>query len=387
MGTDASGQQSAVGTLLLDDGTRFNGVYSGPAECVAGEVVFNTAMEGYVETFTDPSFGGQILTCTYPLIGNYGVPDADGSKPGSSHQSSRVQIQGLIVQTLSAAHSHHAAQRSLQQWLTEHRVPLLTGVDTRALTQKLRGAGTMYGWIVPPHMSEDEAKRTARAVEMQSEVFKIVTSPGRITYDAGPNRVLLIDVGVKNGIIDCLLRRGLTVDRVPWWHDDLRTAARAADGIIIGNGPGDPAQLGALSANVRQLLDERNVPIFGICMGHQIVSQALGLKTYKLPFGHRGVNQPVQDVTTGKCYVTSQNHGFAVDDRTLPPDCTKWFVNLNDGTNEGLRLTHRAVRSVQFHPEGNPGPRDSAYLFDEFAADVGARKVAGQPAGKTGAVR
>jgi carbamoyl-phosphate synthase small subunit len=368
------------GYLVLEDGSEYHGTYVGRPAAVAGEVVFTTAMAGYLESLTDPSFAGQLLVSTYPLIGNYGVPGMTptGGRPTPPMQSDRVQVQGYIVQCLAQFHSHHRAVESLSSWLLRHDVPILTGVDTRALTMRLRERGTMAGWLAPATVPVDEAKREARFVDLHAQVFLDVAPKQTVTYAGGANRVLLIDVGAKEGIVDCLLRRESTVIRAPW-HADLLRLAKAADGIVIGNGPGDPADLGELIAVVRALLASFSGPIFGVCLGHQLLGRALGLPTFKLPYGHRGVNQPVRNVVTGACFVTSQNHGYAVDDTNLPRDCVRWFTNLNDGTSEGLRLVSQPVYSVQFHPEGMPGPRDAECLFDEFVRDVASARVTGCP--------
>lgn len=351
--------------LVLEDGTEYVGESLGANVAVAGEVVFNTAMAGYPESLTDPSYAGQILVQTYPLIGNYGVPAEPRGPSLSPFQSPRIHVQGLVVQRGSIHHSHHRAGRSLAEWLRSEDVPLLTGVDTRALTQRLREHGTMQGWLFPATMTLKDAQRSAKSVEMREEVFRRVAPPAPVRYLGGELQVLVIDVGIKTGIIECLLERGASVLRVPW-HIDFLELARDADAVLIGNGPGDPCDLEGLTAQVRQLLAMKDVPIFGVCLGHQILARAAGSTTYKLRYGHRGANQPVRDLLTGRCYVTSQNHGYAVDTGRLPPGCTPWFVNLNDRTNEGLQWDDRPVRSVQFHPEARPGPRDTEFLFDDF---------------------
>jgi carbamoyl-phosphate synthase small subunit len=243
---------------------------------------------------------------------------------------------------------------------------------------QLREAGTMRGWLVPPGMDLETAKRAARAIEMQEQVFLEVAPKEVIRYAGGPNRILLIDVGVKEGIVTSLLRREATVVRVPW-HAELAHYAREADGILIGNGPGDPADLQPLVGVLSSLVASFAGPIFGLCLGHQLLARSFGVATFKLPYGHRGANQPVKDLQSGRCYVTSQNHGYAVDHSRLPAGYEPWFVNLNDGTNEGLRMASRPVRSVQFHPEGMPGPRDTGFLFDDFLRDVSAVRTAGGP--------
>ena len=353
--------------LTLDDGTELSGPAAGAFVPVAGEVVFNTGMSGYPEALTDPSYAGQILVLTYPLIGNYGVPaGAPGTSETSIFQSDRVQVQGLVVQRLSDHHSHHTAERSLHTWLAESGVPILSGIDTRQLTIRLRERGTMQGWLYPETMSLADAQRTSSQVEMHLEVFHRVAPAEVQRYDGGDVRVLLVDVGTKEGIVHCLRARGAKVTRAPW-HADLKALSADADGIMLANGPGDPSDLDALSEQVRGLFSTFSGAIFGICMGHQIVGRAAGFGTYKLRYGHRGVNQPVREIGTGRCFVTSQNHGYAVDlAKSDGTEWEPWFENLNDRTNEGLRSRTRPIRSVQFHPEGRPGPLDTEFLFDDF---------------------
>lgn len=360
-------------SLSLDDGTTLDGSAFGAGEAVAGEVVFNTGMTGYVETLTDPSYRGQILVLTYPLVGNYGVPPA--RPPGSldrPYESDRIQVLGLVVQSYVAEPSHHAATRSLGDWLAEQGVPAITGVDTRALTRRLREHGTMPGRLGP--VAPAPAPGQPREVEMQREVFDLVAPAEAVHHEGGELEIVLVDVGAKDNIVRSLLARGASVRRVPWF-DDLERHAQGADGIVIGNGPGDPRHLDALVGQVRALLDRFHGPVFGICLGNQILARAAGAETYKLPYGHRGVNQPVQDLLTRRCYVTSQNHGYAVDDGSLGGDWEPWFVNVNDDTNEGVRSRLRPHLGVQFHPEASPGPRDTGFLFDDFLRLVGAARA------------
>lgn len=364
--------ESDTAKLVLEDGTEMLGKRFGAAGSVTGEVVFNTGMTGYVETLTDPSYKGQILLMTYPLVGNYGVPGA--RTPGTlerPYESDRIQVQGLVVQHYVDQFSHHAAQRSLQAWLCEEGVPAIQGVDSRTLTRRLREHGTMRGWLVPASMSVEQAKQGAHVIDMRDEVFHAVAPETPVHYEGGELSVLAVDVGIKDNIIRSLLARGANVTRAPW-HVALGELAAKADGIIIGNGPGDPKDLGALVEQIRELLGSFNKPIFGICLGNQILNLAAGGDTYKLPYGHRGVNQPVQDLLTRRCYITSQNHGYAVQEASLPADWEPWFVNINDGTNEGIRSRVRPYFSVQFHPEASPGPRDTGFLFDDFLRLVGA---------------
>jgi carbamoyl-phosphate synthase small subunit len=353
-------------SLTLEDGSIHAGIAFGAREMVVGEVVFNTAMAGYVESLTDPSYRGQILVLTYPLIGNYGVPAP--RKPGSiegPYESDRVQALGLVVQGYTRHFSHSTAVRSLGDWLADEGVPGLTGIDTRALTRRLRQHGVMRGWIGPTDLPSTETMRRARSVDMRAQVFHDVAPAARVDYAGGPLRVLLVDCGAKDQIVRSLLERGASVARVPWF-EDLAAHAAGVDAILIGNGPGDPAHLESLAAAVRDLLGRFHGPIFGLCLGHQILAHAAGGTTYKLPYGHRGINQPVRNELSGKCFVTSQNHGYAVDDHRLPHGWRPWFTNLNDATNEGLRALDRPHLSVQFHPEAGPGPRDTGMLFDEF---------------------
>jgi carbamoyl-phosphate synthase small subunit len=351
--------------LLLEDGTEVQGYGFGVVEPVCGEIVFNTAMSGYVETLTDPSYRGQILLLTYPLIGSYGVPAPRAAELDRPYESDRVQVQALVVQNYVDAHSHHAATRSLHEWLVEERVAGLSGVDTRTLTRRLRERGTMQGWLYPASMSADQAQALAARVDMHEEVFRAVAPREPIRYGAGKLTILVVDVGAKDNIVRSLLARDAGVIRAPW-HADLGALAGQTDGILIGNGPGDPKDLLPLISQVRALLTSYRKPIFGVCLGNQILALAAGGDTYKLPYGHRGVNQPVQDLLSRRCYVTSQNHGYAVRDGALPKDWEPWFVNTNDGTNEGIRSSQFPYFSVQFHPEGSPGPQDTGFLFDDF---------------------
>jgi carbamoyl-phosphate synthase small subunit len=343
--------------LVLEDGFSCAGRSFGAQVSVAGEVVFNTGMVGYPESLTDPSYRGQILVLAYPLIGNYGVPGAEG-KGGVDprFESSRIQIAGLVVSQLSSQYSHWDGRKSLDEWLREHRVPGLAGVDTRELTQRLRTSGSMLGKLLCG--AEDVDFHDPNAENL---VAQVSTSEPR-HFGEGGKRVVLVDCGCKNGILRSLLARQVRVSVVPWdWPVDREDA----DGVVISNGPGDPRQVEATIGTVRRLM-ERGVPTFGICLGSQVLALAAGAQTYKLKYGHRSQNQPCVLVGTRRCFITSQNHGYAVDERTLPPGWVPWFFNANDGTNEGVRHKDKPFMGVQFHPEASPGPVDTNSLFDEF---------------------
>lgn len=345
------------GTLLLEGGPQFEGYFFGAQRDSYGETVFTTGMVGYPETLTDPSFRGQILVLTYPLVGNYGVP-SDEMKDGlrTYFESNAIHIRGLIVADYSFDYSHFGAIKSLDAWLKEYDVPALYGVDTRALTKYLREKGVCSGFIT--------SNTEVATVPKDSGIFFVdeVSTKEKIEYKKGKKRVVLVDCGVKNNIIRSLLDRNISILQVPWDYDFLK---ETYDGIVISNGPGDPTDCKQTVAHVQKAFKESK-PIFGICLGNQIMALAAGAKTYKLPYGHRGQNQPCVNVHTGRCYITSQNHGYAVDETTLPKDWEVWFKNQNDGTNEGIRHRTKPFFSVQFHPEATPGPTDTNFLFDEF---------------------
>jgi len=347
--------------LTLEDGSVFEGRSFGFPQSVSGEVVFNTGMVGYPETLTDPSYKGQILVTTCPLIGNYGVSsDHPVDEIGSPFESDKLQISGLVVSEVSADHNHWNATRSLPQWLVEQGVPALWGIDTRSLTKRLREKGSMLGKIL---MDEND-------VELydpnRDNLIAQVSLNRPVVYAGGKHRIVVIDGGCKNSIIRSLLARGVTVIRVPWDYDFL---AEKFDAVLVSNGPGDPMACEKMVAQVRRAM-ERDHPIFGVCLGHQILALAAGGNTYKLKYGHRSQNQPCKEVGTNRCYITSQNHGYAVDTETLPAGWEPWFTNANDGTNEGLRHRTRPFMSVQFHPEAAPGPVDTNFLFDEFLSMI-----------------
>jgi carbamoyl-phosphate synthase small subunit len=336
--------------LVLEDGTMLPGLLAGCARSVCGEVVFNTGMVGYTEALTDPSYSGQILVMTYPLVGNYGVPP--------QFESHKIQAAALIVSELAREHSHASAQKSLPQWLADEGIPCLQGVDTRALTKRLRTKGCMLGKLLIG--SEDIAFDDPNRRNLVAAVS--VHKPLR--YEGGARTVVLLDCGAKASIVEELRARGVSVLRVPWDYDFLR---ESFDAVLVSNGPGDPSVNGATIRNLERAM-RLGRPIMGICLGHQLLALAAGARTYKLKFGHRGHNQPCIDNDTGRCYITSQNHGYAVDAASLGADWRPWFTNANDGSNEGMRHRSRPFLSVQFHPEAAPGPLDSRRLFDEFVS-------------------
>ncbi len=343
--------------LELEDGSVFHGYSFGAQQSVTGEVVFNTSMMGYPESLTDPSYHGQILVLTYPLVGNYGVPAP--LMENNLHkwfESDRMHIRGLIVSEYSFDYNHWNAEKSLGQWLNESKVPALYGIDTRMLTKRLREEGSMLGRII--FFNDNLPFVDPNKVNLVENVS--IKEP--VEYGQGDRTVVLVDCGTKNNIIRSLLDLGLKVRRVPWDYDFTQDDFA---GLMISNGPGDPKMCKATISNVRKALDS-NVPIFGVCMGNQILALAAGADTYKLKFGHRSQNQPCVEMGTKRCYITSQNHGFAVDGRTLPQGWEPWFRNANDGTNEGIRHVSRPFMSVQFHPEATPGPLDTQILFQDF---------------------
>lgn len=343
-----------TGKLILSDGTEYLGESFASPLTTSGEVVFNTGMVGYPESLTDPSYFGQILVLTYPLIGNYGVPDQ------SFWESKKLQIKALIVQNYIDHPSHFESKRSLNAWLRQEGIPALQGIDTRALTIKLREHGVMLGKIELSNKNNESSIYDPN----QENVLPYVSTNKVLTFGQGRKHIILIDCGTKENIIRSLVKRGVKVTQVPWNFDPIE-AKMDFDGVLISNGPGDPKQAKQTIQNVKTLLAE-NIPVFGICLGSQILCLAAGGNTYKLKFGHRGQNQPVQDMLNKKAIITSQNHGFAVDMKSLKDDWKEWFVNLNDGTNEGIRHKTKPFMAVQFHPEASPGPTDAGYLFDEF---------------------
>ena len=351
-------------TLILDNGDRFHGWSFGYESPVAGEVVFNTAMTGYVESLTDPSYAGQLMTLTYPLVGNYGVPRFSFSPNGLATfmESDRIYASAIIVSDYSEKYCHWNAVESLSDWLKREKVPGITGIDTRQLTKVLREHGVMMGKIV----FDDEPDNIPTAEYAGVNYVSQVSCKDLIRYQEGQGlkKVVLVDCGVKHHILRCLLKRGVEVIRVPWNYDFNQLEF---DGLFLANGPGDPDTCVEAVAHIREFLkDEENRPCMGICMGNQLLAKAAGASIYKLKYGHRSHNQPVRMVGTERCFITSQNHGYAVDSATLPKGWNTYFVNMNDGSNEGIRHEAKPWFSAQFHPEACGGPVDTEFLFDEF---------------------
>ncbi len=348
-------QKKNLAKLVLKDGSCFEGKSFGADHSMAGEVVFATGMVGYPEAITDPSFRGQILVMTYPLIGNYGVPKSE------LWESEKIQIAGLVVSSYIDTPSHHASTMTLSKWLKKEGVPAVEIKDTRMLTQKLRSEGVSLGKIVVGGKDVKFENPDLRNLAMEVSNKKI------ISHGDGEKTIVLIDCGAKRNIVRRLMARGLKVVVVPW-DTDVTQLNFHFDGVLISNGPGDPTRVKQTIKNVKKILD-RKIPTLGICLGNQILTLASGGSTFKLKFGHRSQNQPVIENSTKKCYLTTQNHGFAVG--TIPKGFKEWFHNANDKTNEGIIHDSEPFMSVQFHPESSPGPTDTDWIFDYFLKRAG----------------
>ncbi len=348
---------NSLAQLVLQDGTTYDGYSFGFRKASAGEVVFNTAMSGYPESLTDPSYQGQILALTYPLIGNYGVPPMIREHELLKYyESERIHISGLIISEYSFESSHWNAWTKLSEWLIDHQVPALGGIDTRALTKRLRKKGSMPGKIIFPGQDLEFTDSYAR------KLVDEVSTKEVITYGDGKYKIALIDCGVKFNIIRKLLERDTTVIRIPWDYDFSKMEY---DGLFISNGPGDPKQCKPTISNIAKAYQQKK-PVFGICLGNQLMALAAGGDTYKLKYGHRSHNQPVLKKGSNRCFITSQNHGYATLAESLGAEWEEYFVNINDNTNEGIRHKSKPFFSTQFHPEASSGPTDTDFLFDEF---------------------
>ncbi|MCP4551288.1 MAG: glutamine-hydrolyzing carbamoyl-phosphate synthase small subunit [Bacteroidetes bacterium] len=358
-------EQTTNAKLILEDGSIFKGRSFGFEGSKAGEVVFNTAMTGYPESLTDPSYKGQLLVLTYPLVGNYGVPGSETENEMLKFfESEKVQVSALIISDYSFKYNHWNAEKSLSDWLIEHKVPGIYGIDTRALTKLIREKGCMLGKII---VNDEDCEYYDPNI---NNLVADVSIKEKQVYGNGKHKILLIDCGVKNNIIRYFLSKDATVIRVPWDYDFHK---EKYDGLFISNGPGNPEMCDTTITNLQKALNQ-DIPIFGICLGHQLLALASGAKTYKLKYGHRSHNQPVLLNGTKKGYITSQNHGFAVDDDTLPEQWESFFTNLNDDTNEGIKHKSKPFFTVQFHPEASSGPTDTDFLFDEFISKLDERQ-------------
>lgn len=367
--------------LALEDGTIFEGTSFGATGTVTGEACFNTSMTGYQEVLTDPSYRGQIVTMTYPLIGNYGVCEAD-------NESAHPQVRGFAVEEVARVHSNWRAEEALPAWMERHGIPGIEGIDTRKLTKLLRTKGAQRACLSTELNAEEAVAAAQSSAPMSGSDFVTEVStpdtyhwedesrdwklPNKTTGDLTNYaelppvryRIVAYDFGIKRNILRCLRRDGFDVTVVNAYTPAEEVLAMNPDGIFLSNGPGDPSALPRIHAELKKLLGK--LPIFGICLGHQLLGHAFGGKTFKLKFGHRGGNQPVKDLRTGKVAITSQNHGFAVDPDSLPADVEVTHINLNDGTVEGIRHTTLPIFCVQYHPEAAPGPKDATYFFGEF---------------------
>ncbi len=352
--------------LFLADGSRFDGRGLEFEGLALGEAVFYTGMTGYEEALTDPSYAGQLLTFTYPMIGNYGIS-------GTAAQYSRGCVSGAIFKSVARHPSHHQSKTDLASWLREQRIPAMEAADTRAITIALREHGTILAALAVGSAAMERAERElvayARTATTAMLVPSVATRERYVEGPAGGKRVTLLDCGVKRAILRDLTALGARVTILPYDADDATIVATDPQAVFISPGPGDPTDLPATIATLRGLLDR--VPLYGVCLGHQLLALACGARTYKLPYGHRGGNQPVKDLVRDEVMITAHNHGYAVDGASLPDDLEATMTNLNDGTNEGFRHRRLPIAAVQFHPEASPGPADASDLFARWLADAG----------------
>ena len=374
MVTQKSPSKNKKAVLILEDGTIFLGHGFGSTRKTTGEVVFSTSMVGYPEALTDPSYKGQILTLTYPLVGNYGVPPNDLNLGLPLYfESDRIQVQGLVIHELCEEPHHWASTRTLDKWLSDEGIPGIYGIDTRCLTKKLRTHGVMLGILQICEAGEepniDKLLEEAKNIPDPNltDLVKQVTVKEPVHYKvAGKKTVVLIDTGVKNSIIRNFLKRGISLVRLPYDFSAKEILEYKPRGVVVSNGPGDPKKCVETIACVNELVEK--VPVMGICLGNQILSLAMGGDTYKMKFGHRSQNQPALDLKTKRCYITTQNHGYTIDEKCLETSPLKcWFLNANDKTVEGVKHRSKPVFAVQWHPEASPGPYDTGFLFDTFA--------------------
>ncbi len=353
--------------LILQTGEVFEGESFGYEANINGETVFNTGMVGYPETLTDPSYKWQILVCTYPLQGNYGVPDfkeKDTNGIRKHFESDSVHISALIVSEYSENYHHCEATTSLGEFLKSQKIPAITGIDTRLLTQIIREKWCILGKIIM-----EGTKDTLNFEDPNTRLLSYEVGTKEVqTYGKGKKKICLVDMGVKNNMLRNFLKHDVTIIRVPWDYPFMDGTIKF-DGLFISNGPWDPAVYTKTITEIKKAIDAKK-KIFGICLWNQLLALAMGAKTYKLQYGHRGQNQPVKDLKTGKCILTSQNHSFAIDEKTLPKNIIPWMRNINDGTNEGIYFKDKKIWSVQFHPESSPGPNDSTYLFEDFISSL-----------------
>lgn len=368
----SSGCKAAA--VVLEDGSYFVGHGFGAAKKVSGEIVFSTSMVGYPEALTDPSYKGQILTLTYPLVGNYGVPSYDLERSIPLYfESDNIKVSGLIIHELCKQPHHWTATKTLDEWLRIENIPGIYGIDTRHLTKRLRIKGVMLGIL---QVCEEEQSLNIETLLKEvnevadpnsTDLVNEVTIKEPVYYDVGSSKkVVLIDCGLKNSILRNLLQRGINVVRVPYDFSAREILEYNPTGIVVSNGPGDPKKCWKTVECVRQLVEE-NISIMGICLGNQILALSLGGNTFKMKFGHRSQNQPALDLTTGRCYITTQNHGYSVDPDSLKETSFEtWFTNANDKTVEGIKHKEKPIFALQWHPEAAPGPYDTQFLFDEF---------------------